>query len=246
MSQFEEITAGKSTEMPAKIVIYGRSKIGKTRFASQFPDCFLIDIENGARYLENPVRATPHLKTYDEVIGWLNHIYSTESFTCKWIIIDSWDWLEELAQAKLIKQNGAKSITDSSVPAFAYYKGVTDAAKDAMQVLNWLDAIHQKKGINAILIAHSVVKEIDLPNRDPFARYILKLSKQLAAKTMEWCDLLLFADHDFYVTKDGKTTEPKPVLFTGGDASYEGGGRIKLPKSIPISYEALEKAISGK
>jgi hypothetical protein len=244
--QFQEISTGQSKEMPAKIVVYGRSKIGKTRFACSFPDAFLIDIENGSKYLDKSVRATPHLRTYDEVLGWLKHIYNDEKFMCGWLIVDSLDWLEELAQARLIKMHGAKSITDPSVKDFAYHKGVADAAKDVITILRLIDAINRKKQIKSIVIAHSVVKDIDLPNRDPFARYTLKLSKQLAGKTMEWCDMLLFADHDFHVSSDGKTSEPKPMLFTGGDASYEGGGRIKLPKSIPISYEALEKAIFGE
>ena len=192
VNPFQEVSAGMSTEMPPRLVIYGRGKIGKTTFACDAPDPFLIDIENGAKYLAKKVRATPAIK------------------------------------------------------AFAYHKGVSDAASDTIAILRWLDAIYRKKGIKAIIVAHSTVKEIDLPGRDPFARYQLKLSKQLAAKTMEWADILLHAEYDFHVSTEGKTSEPKAVLFTGGDMSYEGGGRIKLPKQIPISYAELEKAIIGK
>lgn len=242
--EFKEVEAGQSKEMPARIVIYGRGKIGKTTFASQAPDPFLIDIENGAKYLSQRVRATPHLRDFDSVISWLKHIHESEAFKAGTIIVDSLDHLEEYAQTRLIKQNGAKTITDPAVRAFAYHRGVVDAANDTATVLRWLDAIYNKKGIKSIIIAHSTIKEIDLPGKDPFARYQLKLSKQLAAKVMEWCDILLHAEYDFVVSSDGKTSEPKPVLFTGGDMSYEGGGRIRLPKSIPISYKALQDAIN--
>ena len=151
-----------------------------------------------------------------------------------------------MAQAKLVKSHNAKSITDPTVKDFSYFRGVVNAADEAAKILRWLDAIETKKGIGSIIIAHSVLKEVELPNKSPFSRYQLKLSKYLAAKTMEWCDLLLMAEHEFHVTTEGVTSETKAMLFTGGDAFYEGGGRIKLPKAIPISYKDLEGAVLGK
>ena len=246
MSQFEEIITGESTEMPSRLTVYGCSKIGKSRFAAEFPDVFFINIENGLQFLPKKVRATPHLRDYQSVIDWLKHIYDNDAFTAKWICVDSIDWLEEYAEARLIKLHNAKSITDPQVKEFAYFKGKLQAANDAMVLLKWLDAIYLKKGIKSILIGHSVVKDIELPNREPFARHQLKLSKQFAAKVMEWSDAILFAERDFEVSSEGKTSIPKPCLFTGGDMSYEGGGRFKLPRAIPINYKLFEDAVLGK
>jgi hypothetical protein len=242
---FTETKAGQSKEMPSKIVLYGVPKIGKTRFAAQADDVFFIDIEGGLDYLDKSVRATPKLKTYDEVIAWLKHIYEDEKFTCGTIAIDSLDWLETLAQERLIKANNAKSITDSVVKEFAYFKGVMNAADDVIKVFKWLDAIHTKKGIKSILIAHSQIKNVDLPTQDPYSRHEMKLSKYLAAKANEWGDLVLFADYTFHVTKDKKTSEPKPVLCAGGSASFIGGGRMLLAKELPLDYKQLEKHIKG-
>ncbi len=247
MSGFVEITTGESREMPAKIVVYGVPKIGKSRFCSGADDPFFIDIEGGLSYLDKKVRATPKLNSYDDVIGWLKHIYDNDSFKAGTIVLDSLDWLEALAQAKLIKSEGAKSITDPAVKSFAYNKGVEMAAGDAIQVIRWLDAIHAKKGIRAIVIAHSEVKNVDLPNQEPYSRHQMKLSKYLAARANEWADLILFADYSFHVTKDGKTTsEPKPVIYAGGSAAFVGGGRMKLEKELPLSYDELKKHITLK
>lgn len=232
--EFKETEAGQSKEMPEKVVVYGVPKIGKSRIASQIPDVFFIDIEGGLNYLGKKVRATPRLHSFDEVIGWLKHIHDNETFIAGAIAIDSLDWLENLAQAKLIKQEGAASITDPACKAFAYNKGVDMAAHDAAKVLRWLDAIWKKKGIRSLLIAHNEVKTVDLPNQDPYSRHQMKLSKQLAAKTNEWADLILYCDYSFHVTKDGKTSEPKPVVYTGGSAAFVGGGRMKLTKELPI------------
>jgi len=245
MTNFEEQLIGKSKEMPAKMAIYGLPKLGKTTFAAQAEDVFFINIEGGLDYLQSEVRSTPKLKTYDEVIGWLKHIFDQATPFCGTIAIDSMDWLENLAQEKLVKLHNATSITDSKISAFAYYKGVIEAAGLAMNVLKWLDAIHGKHGISAILIAHSMVKEIDLPNKDAFSKYQLKMTKYLSAKIMEWADLILFADYDFYVSEDGKTSEQKRVLRTGDDASFEGGGRMSLKRTIPLDYNQLKKEIEN-
>ena len=86
--QFTEVTAGQSKEMPAKMVIYGEPKTGKTTFASQVGDPFFINIEGGLDYLNRQVRATPKLNTYDEVDAWMKHIYTNDEFKADRIIID--------------------------------------------------------------------------------------------------------------------------------------------------------------
>lgn len=240
---FEVQTKGQSKQMPSKIVLYGVPKIGKSRLASQWPDPLFIDIEGGLQYLGKDVNATPRLTQFDDVLGWLKHIHDNEELNPKTIVIDSIDWLEQLAQKRLIKREGATSITDPSVKAFAYNKGVSMAAEDAIKALTWLDAIHEKKGTTSLLIAHSEVKSVDLPNQDPYSRHQLKLSKGFASKVTEWGDLVIFADYSFHVSKEGKTSEPRPMLFAGGSASFVGGGRMQLSKELPLSYEALEKEI---
>lgn len=241
---FEEISVGESKEIPARIALYGTPKIGKSRFASNFPDAFFVNIEGGLSYLGKKARSTPQLKSYDDVIAWLKHIYENDDFTAGTLVVDSLDWLEQLAQARLVKAHNAQSITDAKVKDFAYNNGVTMAASDTITALKWLDAIYEKKGIKTVLIAHSQVKSIDLPNQDAYSRHELKLSKGLSSKVMEWADLILFADYSFHVSTEGKTSDPKPVLYTGQSCAFLGGGRMQLKKEIPLSYDALVNEIT--
>ncbi len=243
-SPFQEVSLGESKAMPAKIVLYGVPKIGKSRFAAGADDPFYINIEGGLDYIGKKVRSTPKLESYDDVMGWLKHILENDSFKAGTIIVDSLDWLEALSQARLIKQEGAKSIVDPAIKSFAYYKGVEMAASDAMRLFTALDMIYKKRGIKSIVIAHSQIKNVDVPNQDPYSRHDMKLSKYLAAKTNEWADLVLFADYAFHVTKEGKTSEPKPCLFAGGSASFVGGGRMRLDKELPLDYKTLEQHIT--
>jgi hypothetical protein len=244
MTQFEEIKTGLSKEMPAKKVIYGVPKIGKSRFCSDAPDPFFINIEGGLDYIGKEVRATPKLNTFEEVVGWLKHIYDNDEFKCGTIVLDSLDWAEKLAQQKVCKNHGATSLNDSTVKAFAYNKGFEMATEESVKIIAWLDAIYKKKGIKCILIAHSQIKNMDLPDKDPYSRYELKLHKGFAARVAEWADLILFANYSFAVSKDGKVSEPKPVLMAGGSASFVGGGRMLLSKEIPLDYKQLEQQIT--
>lgn len=242
-TEFKETTAGASKEMPAKTIVYGVPKIGKSSFAAQYPDPFFINIEGGLSYLKNKVRATPHLKDFDEVMGWLKHMYETDTFTCKTLVVDSLDWLENLAQRKISKEHNGIPVSDMTHKPFAYAKGYEMAAAETMKVFAWADALYAKKGIKTVFICHSQVKNIDLPNKDPYSRHELKLYKTLSAKAFEWADLVLFADYTFHVTKDGKTSEPKRALLAGGSAAFIGGGRMELSKELSLDYKQLEKEV---
>lgn len=245
--EFKEIEAGQSKEMPAKMVIYGVPKIGKTRFASQAEDVFFLNIEGGLNYLDKKVRTTPKLEKFDEVIDWLKYILENDKFTCGTISVDSVDWLESLAIAKIEAIHG-KSITDKKYEPFTYGNNYLLVANECCRMLTALDMIYKKKGIKAILIAHSQLREISTPLTDPYSRYELKFfSKGFGHKINEWADLTLFADKVFHVADEGmKTSEPKPMILASNSAGYIGGGRMVLGKNLPLSYEAVRKEITGK
>lgn len=243
--QFTEITTGESREMPSKIVAYGVPKIGKSRFAASFPDPFFINIEDGLNYIGKKVRATPKLHDYDAVMGWLMHIYDAEvgAFTCGRLVVDSLDWAESLARAKVEGLHNGKSIKDQAYKPFSYGAGQSLVDEEVMRLFRALDKIYERHAIPALLIAHSSIKTLDLPTKDPYSKYELKVSKAVAAKAAEWADLILFADYSFHVTTEGKTSEPKPVFLAGGSAAYTGGGRMLLRNEVPLNYEQLKEEI---
>lgn len=243
--EFNEIEIGQSQEMPPKIVCYGIPKIGKSRFAAQFPDVFFLDIEGGLQYLDKKVRSTPKLTSFDNIISWLTHIYNNENFTCGRIVIDSLDWAESLAKEKIENIHG-EPLTNRAYKPYAYGSGQAMVDDETIRIFRALDMIYEKKKIPSLLIAHSAIKTLDLPNKDPYSKYELKVSKGVSAKAAEWADLILFADYSFHVTKEGKTSEPKPMFLAGGSASFTGGGRMSLNKELPIDYKILEQHITKK
>lgn len=246
--EFQEIAVGQSTEMPPKMVVYGIPKIGKTRFCSDIEDVFFVNIEDGLNYLSKKVRATPKIESFDEVIKWLQHILDNDDFTCGTIAIDSADWLESLAIAKIEALNGGVKITEKKHEPYTYGNAYTLVANECLRVITALNLIYKKKGIKAVFIAHSQLREVATPLIDPYNRYELKFfAKAFGHKLTEWADLVLFCDKVFHVAKDGmKTSEPKAMILAGNSASYVGGGRMFLGKDLPLNYEALRKEITNK
>jgi hypothetical protein len=115
-------------------------------------------------------------------------------------------------------------------------------------VITALNLIYEKKGIKAIFIAHSQLKEVTTPLTDPYNRYEMKFfAKGFGHKLLEWSDLILFCDKVFHVAEEGmKTSDPKPMILSGNNASYVGGGRMVLDKNLPLDYHALKQYITGK
>lgn len=248
VNQFQETTVGESKEMPAKMVIYGIPKIGKSRFCSQIDDVFFINIEDGLQYLDKKVRSTPKIKSFDEVIKWLGHILENDNFKAGTICIDSADWLEALAIKKIESENEGKKITDKKYEPYTYGNCYSMVANECARVITALNLIYDKKGIKAVFIAHSHLKEVETPLTDPYNRYEMKFfAKAFGAKLNEWADLILFADKVFHVAEEGmKTSEPKPMLLSGNSASYVGGGRMKIHHDLPLDYNALKQHIATK
>lgn len=245
MTQFEETLVGQSVDFPAKLLIYGTPKVGKSRFASGADDVFFINIEGGLDYLDKKVRSTPKLNTYDEVVGWLKHIYEDDKFTCGTIALDSLDWLEKLAQEKLVKAHSASNITDPKY--FGYGKGDIMVGEEIAKIFKWIDAINKKKGIRAIVIAHSEIKTIDLPDGEAFSRFQMRLTKYSLARAQEWADLILFARNKFSVNSEGKAVgKEKPTLCAGGSAAHVSGGRMTLTEELPLDYKTLFDHLTKK
>lgn len=243
---FAEVTAGESREMPAKMVIYGIPKIGKSRFCSQIEDVFFLDIEGGLSYLDKKVRATPKLKTFDEVLKWLEYILTDEKFKAGTIALDSADWLEALIIAKIEKDHG-KKITDKYHEPFTFGNNRVMVAAEFYRIITALNLIYEKKGIKAVFIAHCHLREVSTPLTEPYNRYEMKFfSKEVGAKLNEWGDIILFCDKIFHVADGGmKTSEPTPMLLSGKSASYIGGGRMEIRQDLPLDYHELKKHITN-
>lgn len=86
------ITSGRIPK-PQKVVIYGPEGIGKTTFASKFPDPVFIDTEGSTYHMD--VRRTNKPESWPELCSLVKQIAASPGL-CKTLVLDTADWAEML------------------------------------------------------------------------------------------------------------------------------------------------------
>ena len=77
-----------------KVVFYGPEGIGKTTFASKFPDPLFIDTEGSTKKLN--VKRLPKPTSWQMLIAEVQSVIQKRF--CKTLVIDTADWAERLSK----------------------------------------------------------------------------------------------------------------------------------------------------
>lgn len=246
MAKFKR-TRGKMKQ-PVRTVIYGQEGCGKTTLAAQWPEPLFIDTENGSNQLdverlEPPTSWQMMLDEIDDVLA--------DPEGVKTLVIDTIDRAETMLSTQLIKEDGkGKSI---ETIAGGYGKGPKMLAERVQRdLLNRLDKLIAK-GINIVLVAHSVIQRFSPPDADPYDRWETNLSKYTSPIYKQWADLLIFCEFQTIVTKDDDTKRSmaqggrRRVMHCNHTATYDGKNRYGLDKEeYPLDYKILKPIIDGQ
>lgn len=93
---------------PQKVVVYGPEGIGKSTFASHFPDPLFLDIEDSTSQLD--VKRIPDINSWAMLMGIIEEV--TKEKPCKTFVIDTVDWAEKLCIQYVCAQAKKSSIED--------------------------------------------------------------------------------------------------------------------------------------
>lgn len=80
---------------PQKVVVYGPEGIGKSTFASHFPDPLFLDIEDSTSQLD--VKRIPDINSWAMLHGIIEEIAKEKP--CKTLVIDTVDWQKSSASS---------------------------------------------------------------------------------------------------------------------------------------------------
>lgn len=229
-----DITSGKIPHA-RKVLVYGPEGVGKSTFASKFPDPLFIDTEGSTRNLN--VRRMPNPTSWLMLLDEVTTVAQEKS--CKTLIIDTLDWAERMCSWDLCQSKGWQGIEDAG-----YGKGYTYLAERFGQLFNRLEDVIQV-GINVVVTAHAKITKFEQPDEmGTYDRWELKLEKKTAPMAKEWADMILFANYQTIVikNKDGKSKGQggqKRVMYTTHTATWDAKNRDNLPDRLDFDFNQI-------
>lgn len=231
-----EITKGKIAR-PVRALMCGVEGVGKSTFASKFPNPLFIDCEDGTRHLD--VARTPRPTSWSMLKAIVEDL-TKDAKGFKTLVIDTADWADRLAVADVCSRvEKIKSIED-----YGYGKGYVMLAEEWGRLLDLLSNLQDKQNMNVLFLCHSTLKHVELPDEiGSFDRYEPKLEKKSSSLIREWADLMLFANFKVMVVeqdnKKRKAQGGSRVMYAQHHPCWDAKNRYDLPEEMPLDVKNI-------
>lgn len=236
MSNFN-ITAGVIPSA-LKIVVYGPEGIGKSTFASCFPNPLFIDTEGSTKYL--PVRRldTPtSWQMLKDEIEWIRQ----NPTVCDTLVIDTFDWAESHCIKAICDKANKTGIED-----FGYGKGYIYEKEEIAKFLHSLEEV-VAQGIHVVLTAHAQLRKVEQPeNTGTYDHWEMKLGQKtgslISPMVKEWADMVIFANYKTIVVAQDdkgqkhKATGGRRVMYTNHTPWWDAKNRFGLPEEMDFLF----------
>lgn len=243
MSVLSEIKKTRK-EAPMRLLIHGAGGCGKSTFAAAAPSTIFIAVEDGLQNID--AQAFPKPSSWKELLGQVDSLIS-EPHTFRTLAIDSLDHAEPLVWQAVCEKGDAKGRKMRNIEEFGYGKGFLAALDEWRVLLSKLEAA-SRRGMNIVLIAHSVRKTVKNPEGDDYEQWQIKLHEKASGLLKEWVDVVGFASHEVatFENENGRTkgiATGKRVLKTAPAAGYDGKTRYAMLATIPLHWPTFEQAV---
>lgn len=259
---FNKVKRGRRDH--AKIMLfYGVPGIGKSTQAANLPDSFFVPVEDGtadlnvAQFEFDDGRVK--LQSYSEVVSVLEMVYvngvearnNGEKFPIKNLVIDSVSALEPLIWDVVCQEGDEKGNSKKNIEDFGYGAGYKRAGKKWHQFFSMLEMIRNELKINVIMIGHSQVKTVNVPEHEPYDRYLPELHKEALGILQKNCDAVLFANYKNIIRKiEGKmgskenkvvNNESPRLIYTSEMPAFVAKSRSQpaLPLEMPMDLNLI-------
>lgn len=226
-------------------MVYGPEGIGKSTFASLFPDTLFIDTEGSTKDMD--VSRTTPSSSWTMLLEQVEYV-RTHKGICKTLVIDTIDWAEQLCVEHICSLHQKSGIED-----FGYGNGYVYVKEEFGRFLNKLSEVVDT-GVHMVLTAHAQMRKFEQPDEmGAYDRWELKLGKKTTSQTSplvkEWADMLLFANYKTYsVAVDDKGKKRKAqggnrVMYTVHHPCWDAKNRYGLPEEMPFEYSGIAHII---
>ena len=223
-----------------KVVVYGQEGVGKSTFASKFPNPVFIDTEGSTKQLDVARFDAP--TSWEMLLQQVDYIKKNNT-GFQTLVIDTADWAEKLCIKKVCSKAQKDGIED-----FGWGKGYVYVQEEFGKLLNSLEEVVQR-GIHVVVTAHAKMNKVEQPDEmGAYDRWELKLTKQCSPMLKEWADMLLFANYKTLVVRtDDKKYKgqggQQRIMYTAHTAAWDAKNRFDLPEVIPLDYAQIKHII---
>lgn len=226
----------KDVKLKPRIVLHGAEGVGKTSFASNFPNPVFIQTEDGLRGLEKNVAAHPVATTFEEFMTYMKDPENQKHDT---LVIDTGDWMEKLLAKYLIRTHGGGNKDATLVNILGGYgAGYEKLQSEWLNILHILDWYNKAHNMSIIMICHTALVSQKNSMLGEYDRAVLSLYQSksnpnvgIRSSTVEWCDIVGYAYQPATASRAGNSAIASAGL----------GGGNKLAVEPHPAYQAKNK-----
>lgn len=231
---------------PEIVVIYGPEGVGKSSLAAAFPGPLFIDVEDGTANLD--VARTPKPTSWQMLLATVQTL--TEKPPCQYetLVIDTADWAERLCKEMICQRAKVTAIGDVD-----YGKLYQQLLTEWTKFLDALVGLQAKRGVHLVLLAHSCLTKVDLPEESgTIDRYEMKLTHSfkvnLSQTTKEWATIVLFLNYRVLVVEVGKKEKAQGgcrVLYATHHPCWDAKNRHGLPEAMEMPKSGMPRELAA-
>ena len=226
---------------PARVLIYGVPKVGKSTWAAGAPAPIWLGLDAGTEHLD--VARFPEPESFEDVLEAIRTLEGEHPY--KTLVVDPVNWIEPLIWKHLCSKNNW-----ADIEAPGYGKGYTAAVDVWRTFVAALDRLRER-GMHVVLVGHSTIKTLKNPEGDDYDRYQLPIHDKAAGLLTSWSDCILFAQHEIDAKKERGSSKVKAIgtgyrlLRTQPAAAYEAGNRFSLQDPLPLEPDLFWSVANG-
>lgn len=235
VSQFADNQAGN------KILIYGRTGMGKSTLASMAPNCVFIQPDNGLADLVNPLtgEAPDVVQGIDTFSDLRVALQTPELFNdYDTINVDTATYVQGMAEAHVIETIKPSSGRATGIESYGYGKGYKHVYDQMKLFQDDLDNL-SRLGKNIVLL--SQLAHVDKTDTTYGSYYFAqpelydKKNAPICGLFVSWANFVFKLDYEQVEIEDkiGMTTGTR-ALFTQPEFSFEAKSRGRLLKDLPL------------
>lgn len=234
------ILSGKKMS-PLKGIVYGDNGVGKTTLLASAKNPIIMDMEGNCSHIDAP---NCRITTLHDFGGFIDALLA-QNHDYKSLIVDSLDSLEVLISTEI-----SDRYTQTELD---FGKGAAIWKTYAKDIIDKLDKLNTRKGMNILFTAHWKAKSANNPMTEQYDRYDLRINEIMRTNFCNWSQFIVLAIKDVifeekkkgdFGKKKAKSLERR-VLYTRGDPTYYGKNVFNLPEKMPMDWEQFTNNVKN-